>query len=549
MKLPQPLVVQRADHRAEFDRARGAFKASLASLPFDEAVAELAALGTSLDLAVARAKRELLASSLCWNEDHHALTDWIQQQHRRLADAASRLVADALVPDIRVAAWLLQHEAETLKWNAGRERPDFASLNTMVRKLFAADLARAETTVGADGRGYRATVEAQFARLLLLDRMGTGSLTRAQVEVLDAWLREACGDLALAEEAVEGAAYSIDLAGDAALRAGGDLAGTHVRHLALAPLEAHRRAIVRELQCGRIVPAYGCASEFRIEEHVAVLNHLRATIAALATDAPRRESRDAAPGTRVEAWVGLAEILARAGVEGRGFETGQWRALESRGAAANDALDAPDPQRRYLWLCDTSAGGCGFEALEQDALGLEIGDLVGWKRGGELAVGRITRRVAGRIAGQVFLGVRLLAEGALPIVLRRVDADEAGLTEAEHLFVPGDDASGRRDAFLMPESAFSSERAFRVQAGDEAFTLRLNRLRARGRGWVLAGFEIVPPKPAVSEAAARLAFDALDDDDFLDFTGTSREQHAASTAVHEEAVDPWSNEVPLRLLD
>ena len=541
MKLPQPLVVRRPDHRAEFERARGAFMGSLATLPFDQAVTESIAIGTALDVSAARAKRELLASALCWNEEHHALTGWIHQQHRRLADAALRLVADAALPDVRVVAWLLQHEIEALKWNGGRERPDFGPLNAAMRKLDAADLSHAEVPVSADGRGHRASVEAQFVRLLLLDRMGTGCLTRPQVEVLDAWLREACGDLALVPQAVEGAAFSIDLAGGSGLRAGGSMPGLHARRLAMAPLEARRRAIVRELQAGRIVPTYGCAAEFRIEEHVAVAQHLRAMLAALAPGAPAREPREAAPGTRVEAFVGLAEILARAGVEGHGVETGQWRALEPR-AAANDALD---PRRRYLWLCDTSAGGCGFEALEEDAVGLEIGELVGWKRGGDLAIARVTRRVPGRTPGQVFLGLRLLAESALPIELRRVDAGEAGQAASVHLFVPGDDASGRRDAFLMGESAFSAERAFRVQAGDEAFTLRLNRIRGRGRGWVLAGFEIVPPKPALSAAAARLALEALEDDADLDFTP----EPGSEPVLQDEFVDPWSREVPLRLLD
>ena len=240
MKLPQPLMLQRPDHRAEVDRVRAAFKAALDTLAFDEAVAELAALGTALDQAVARAKRELLASSLCWNENHHALTGWIQQQHRRLADAALRLVSGALVPDVRVVAWLLQHEAEALKWNAGRERPDFRALNDVVRRMYVAELARVEATVNADGRGHRATVEAQFIRLLLLDRMGTGVLTRAQVEVLDAWLREGCDALRLGAAAVEGPAFSIDLASDGGLRTGASLEGAPAMRLDVAPQAPHQ---------------------------------------------------------------------------------------------------------------------------------------------------------------------------------------------------------------------------------------------------------------------------------------------------------------------
>jgi hypothetical protein len=58
------------------------------------------------------------------------------------------------------------------------------------------------------------------------------------------------------------------------------------------------------------------------------------------------------------------------------------------------------------------------------------------------------------------------------------------------LFVPGEDSTGRQDAFLVGESALERSPAFAVDVGDQTFSLRLNRVRDRGRGWVLAGFEI-----------------------------------------------------------
>ena len=539
LKLPPHLAFQRADHRAEFERARGAFKSALKSMPFDEAAATLLELGTALDGAVSRLKRDLLASALCWNEDHHALTGWIHQQHRKLAEHAARLLEECAVPDLRIAAALLQHEAEAMKWIGARERPDLGGINALVARAMDAGLADAEVNCSVDGRGHRTTLEAMYLRVLLLDRLGTGALARQQVEVLDAWLRDACVGLHLAEARVEGPSFAVDLAGDSGLRAAEGATGDRVRWIDLAPLEARRRAIVCELQAGRIVPAYGCAAEFRIEEHVAVLLHLRQALAMPASVSSRRETRESTPGTRVETWAGLAEILQRA-KGAPGVETGQWRALApGQPGAANDGGEL-DPQRRYLWLCDTSPGGCGFEALEQDAAGIEIGDLLGWKRGGDICVGRVMRRVPGKTAGQVFLGVRLLTECAQPLSLKRVDASEADGSEASYLFVPGDDASGRRDAFLVPESVFSQERAYRARAGEESFTLRLNRVRARGRGWILAGFEIVPPRvaaPAMPAASGGLAFHLMP------------ALPATQEAAAEDALDPWSREVPLRLLD
>jgi predicted dehydrogenase len=43
-------------------------------------------------------------------------------------------------------------------------------------------------TLMADGRGRTVTVEKLYLRALLIDRFATGSLTRQQVEIVDAWL-------------------------------------------------------------------------------------------------------------------------------------------------------------------------------------------------------------------------------------------------------------------------------------------------------------------------------------------------------------------------
>jgi hypothetical protein len=58
------------------------------------------------------------------------------------------------------------------------------------------------------------------------------------------------------------------------------------------------------------------------------------------------------------------------------------------------------------------------------------------------------------------------------------------------LYVPGRDPSGRDDAFLVAESAVDDRRPFEALVGNQTFTLGLNRVRDRGRGWVLSGFEI-----------------------------------------------------------
>ena len=509
-RLPASLAFQRADHRAEFDRARLAVRSTLKNISIDEAVKDLCDLGAALGGGVARLKRELLASALCWNEENRSLIDWIHQQHRRLADAARTLLADTATLPPQLAALALHHEAEAMKWMAGRDRPDLAALNVLAARAYELGIARHSIAWAFDGRGCQTTLEALYLRVLLIDRLGTGVLTRQQVEVLDAWLFDWRNDLRLFDARREGPALHVDLATARGLRAEAPADEARVLWLALAPLERRRQAVVREMQHGRIVPAYGCASEFRIEEHVTVLAHLQRAFIAPTEAAARRTAREAAPGTRVEAWAGLHEILARAG-----------------GPATAEGID---PSRRYFWLCDTSAGGCGFEAFEQDAAGLEIGDLVGWRNGGAVSLGRIIRRLPSKTQGQVFLGVRILSENTMPFTLERADIESP--SAETHLYVPGDDASGRRDAFLVPESGFSAERAYRACVGDERWTLRFNRVRERGRGWILAGFEIVVPQSAPAPAPITAASFVL----------------ALEPVEPAEDVDPWSREVPLRLV-
>jgi hypothetical protein len=63
--------------------------------------------------------------------------------------------------------------------------------------------------------------------------------------------------------------------------------------------------------------------------------------------------------------------------------------------------------------------------------------------------------------------------------------------EGTYLFVPGEDASGRHDAFVVPYRLLESHERFRVERGGRDFAFAFNRVRRRGRGWALAGYEMV----------------------------------------------------------
>ena len=504
---PICLRFQRPEGRSDFERARRELRTALPNAGAGEGAARLLELVATLDAGVARCKRELVGTALCWNDENRALIAWIGRQHRALLEMGVRLVealrrepGDPRVVE-RVAAACLHAWGETCKWTLARERPDYRQLHDLLLLGASAERRRAAFACVVDGRAQQASLESLYFRALLLDRFASGSLTRAQLELLDAWLWEWSTVLEGHREPPAGPFLRVDVDLDAGLRHGARAGDGASLYLALAPLEAERRKLVQSLRRGRMVPAHGCAAELRIEEHVALIDYLRAALRDPIGEAAQRAPRQAAAGTRVEVWVGLQEILAR-GI-GVGIETGRWRTLDLQDAAIAEQSRArfADASRRYLWLVDASASGLGFEALETDAAGIEAGDLVGWRRtlGGPVVIGQVARRMPGAQGGQVFLGVRLLTEAAQPLTLSQDLGRESG--DATYLFVPGEDNSGRRDAFLVPESGFDLRASYRARIGAHAFTLQLNRVRSRGRGWILAGFEVMPAGSGAPEPA------------------------------------------------
>lgn len=494
--------LQRPEGRAEFERLRKECRATLADGPFEGRANGVLELGAALDAGVSRFKRELLGSALCWNEENERLTQWIHQQHRQVADMVLPLVAELRRADgddpllVRLAAAALFHWGEGAKWAFCRERPSYEPLHDLILMARAAQRHEEPIAWVADGRGRTATVESLYFRALLLDRFASGSLTRQQVEVLDAWMWEWGPALRGVREHPGTAALRVDLDSNTGLREGRREEPGPALYLPLGPLEEQRRRIVREMHRGRMVPAHGAASEFRIEEHIGLLDHLARAFRFPEGEAPQRAPRQSASGARIEVWVGLAEVLSR-GI-GVGSETGRYRALD----LGDPSIDLharkryAESQKRYLWIADASASGYGFEALESDAAGIEVGDLLGWRRapGTPIVLGQVIRRLPSATSGQVFLGVRLLTESSQALRLSQVIAFDNGAADGTYLFVPGDDDSGRHDAFLVSESTYELRATYRAHVGSASYTLKFNRVRRKGRGWLLAGFEIVPEK-------------------------------------------------------
>lgn len=559
--------LHRADIRAEFERSRRALRTALGELASDAATARLIELGAALDAGVARIKRELLASSLCMNDEHQALGEWVCGEHQRLAEIAFKLLDGSLdkVSDpalaLNLCATALFHWGEAVKWSTRRTRQSYQPLHAILADAMRTERHRQAMRLVCDGRGRTVSLESLYFRALLLDRFGGGGLTRQQMEVLDAWLWEWAPALSGAPTCSRGKVFRVDLDRSAGLREGKRAGEGPSLYLQIEPLEARRLQIIAELHQGRIVPPHGCAADMRVEEHVAVIDQLQRAFDSCGEDAARRAERSSGAGTRLEVWIGLSEILSR-GVSPPTVETtGAWKVTEDvRAAIASGNRNHPalgiidDPSKRYLWLTDVSDSGFGFEALGRDAVGIEVGDLIGWRKakGEPCTIGKVVRRVPGASPEQVFLGVQRLTDAAQPLRLVE-EIGERELSEDTFVFVPGADDSGRHDAFLVPENLQRENAAFRARAGNDLYRLRFNRVRNKGRGWVLAGFEIVtadrPRAPQVFESSESRDLPSLDFTLEDSFSPDSPPNLELTLADDEEYDRAFTREVGSRLLN
>jgi len=487
---------------AEARRAYEAeFEALFASIPFTPPrvlAQRFVRLDTRLDAGMAEVKSAMLVPSLLTTDEDAALGRWIHRQHAELARIGCEIVVaaldDAQVDDamgLRLVAVSLLHLGEAVKWELieGRAgRRDYAALHELARIALARGWLHSPCGVVVDRIERAAMIDALYFRALLLDRFTSGSLSRQQVEVLDAFLWEWTPWLMALEEP-RGAVMRADLDSDHGLRYGPGRPGEPCLYVSLPALEAQRQAVVEAFHAGRVVPARGRAAEIRLEAHVAVLSHLRRTLLGDEVRAPREPAEVAT----VEAWVGLKDITGLLELEShpQGLADATFEA-----AGSTDAYEQvyERPQRR-LEVLDASESGWRLEARGAFAAGLVVGELVGLRFHPRTpvvlaCVVRCVRRAEGE---GLEVGVERLSHprlAARPCNLRS-DARDQGT----YLFVPGEDESGRHDAFVVPYRLLESNERFRTVRGGRDFALAFNRVRRRGRGWALAGYEMVDASP------------------------------------------------------
>lgn len=444
-------------------------------------------------------QRSLLATTLLWTEPEQLAAQWIQSSYRDLAQIAADTFRRAAgtpgssIPDVagHLAAFAFAGFGAAMKWSEIADTPHDTAQLIEIKRVFS--LAEA---AGLGGKAYAVphgeaetalSLTALFVRALMLDALCRGNLGQRQIEIADSWLWEWSSDYTLTNRA-EGAVLTFDRQGARGLRAADPVYNTpDQRLLNIDAMGRHIALVVRGFREGQIFPGYGCASEFRVEEHVATLEYLRRFL-----DGARRRTGRAPRATRtgrLEAFVGLGEVLSKA-YTSRPAPIVQEPAADPNSPRA--AIDSRfDIQRRYVRLLDESPFGLGVACEDKSMMSVDVGDLIAFQDsdGPPPIVCEVVRRSSpdGMDHAPPQLGLRVLSRDS-----RRLTLQVAGSGQVvEAIFLPGEDRSGYQDMFLVSHSDFERGGVLKVLTQDRAFLLRFNRVRYHGAGWHLAGFEVV----------------------------------------------------------
>jgi len=434
-------------------------------------------------------KAELLGNPLCWDTDERAIANWLAEGYGMLARVATRVAerlasaptgdeADMRLAEVMVVALVSRGNAQ--KWHAiAGTLPATASLariHGLFRLAERRGIARAPVPVSHEGVRHTMTVEGLYLRALLFGFLFTGHLARQQVEIMDSWLWPWVSDYRLTAEPEQGElGLWIDLQAEEGVRSAfAAPTGLDVRFLVVSALEAQLDEVVGGFHAGTIFPGYGVACDFRIEEHVAVVDFLQGLVQRLkrAGGAPRSARRTLAM-PRIEAFVGVGEIVRRG--LGEGY------------------AESEQP-RRWLRIRDVSETGMRLVAQERDWQSIEVGDLLGFHEPTTAAfvVCEVVRKLPDTETQCVQLGVSVVSRAPRRVTLKPHAGEGAAL---EALYLPGEDNCGRADMLLASESEIAAFGVRDLEVGGFVHAVQPNRVRRRGRGWTAAGFEVLEVNP------------------------------------------------------
>lgn len=429
-------------------------------------------------------RTRLLFAQVAWSDEEARLAKDVHKECNQLARVAYRITQGLLRSGagwderlLLAVAKTLHLMAETVKWEvavAPGDAHDYRKPHHLMREAMIAREHRRPIPSGNSTPITGCTVEALYFRVLLLARFSGGALNARQIEILDTWMFQWMPSFASVADAPPGSALRADLDSAGGLRRGPrDDRGPSL-YLPQGSIEKAYRAVLAQFHEGQIVAATGLASTFRVEEYVVVLDIIQEGLKLSRRTSVERATREACHD-EVELLVGLGEI-GRAG----------FGDTHVAGLASSNIYQV---KRRMVLRSNQSDSGLGLEGPRPECAGIAAGDVVAIRISTEspLILGVVARNVPARDGGTMVIGVRRLGKGVQQVEITRLcDGVKESL-----LLVIGADAAGKDDAFLVPESSYAIGTEFVATVQGATYAFRFNRARERGRGWLLAGFEIV----------------------------------------------------------
>jgi hypothetical protein len=366
------------------------------------------------------------------------------------------------------------------------------------------------------------SAEEEYLQILLLQRVNSGNLTAAQVEVLASWLKGRVHLIALAPPPLEGDGFWIDLGlGDGLLLKKPLTPQGPVLYLDVKALHAEIAKDQAELAVlATDVPA--SPQQFDSANRLALLKRIDPLLRPTAAPIERRGQR-IATDRAVSVAVGLAEIaaalhssrtdnqLAEASERYRGGQ-GARRSVGTGTGNGHPPADADvieyhsiDAVQAGWRMHDQSDSGCRLVSLSNEAARQKLGGVLGildeaddrWKIG-------IVRRLKKLAGGRLELGIELIALHSVLISPRQLNGRDSGYSVDgidihagkrgfDALYLPPNSTSrdGPRRSMLVPAADYGEGQRFQIQLGSTSYTVEFALPIERAKDWVWTRFAVL----------------------------------------------------------
>lgn len=477
-----------------------------------------------------REERErLLLSSAAHTTDEIGLCEWYAARYDLLARMA-RLVTERVLPSAPAAlrhesikhaggAWaysilLRGHASKWRQIGGQRTIAPRGILHQVFKSALEYKISDHILEVSVEGQRTETTVEALYARTLLLERFGSGNLSPPRLEILDNWLITWMSALWLSTNPYTNDAtllLSIDTNSEIHGLTRYEVGQPADFYLSLMPLQYQLERAIQSFHRGVLFPGWGIGMAFRVDEHVGVIDFLERELMMLEQNILVKSERFS-PQTDVVAdvYLGLDDITA-AGLSDQPANL----ALNKTGEAGSKNQSDVDVTHSalgaalnvlHLSVLDVSETGVGFAVPATAAADVSVNDLVAVRFGAgyPLSLGVIVRKTiakAGAERNSTIIGVNFLSRCPL---LARLDLQYTSAKNEDiaqqnihinAILLSGNSAYGNADSLVLSDAVQKSSPLLTMRFGGETrgdiFQIRLGRVRRQGRGWRMMAFDVM----------------------------------------------------------